>query len=435
MHLTNFPRRDNLLKIFLNSILMAQITDILARQILDSRGNPTVEVDVLLDDNSFGRAAVPSGASTGAHEALELRDGDKSKYLGKSVEKAVENARTTILEAVKGKDFEEQSELDSFLNELDGTENKGNLGANAILGVSLAFAWANANSREQSLFEYIGDVYETEDYSLPRPMFNIMNGGKHANWSTDIQEFMVISHAEMFSEQIQMGVEIFQHLGKLLEAKGLSTNIGNEGGYAPGFSSNQEAFEIISQAVEKAGYRLGEDVSFALDVAASEFYDAERNLYVLKTEDRELTTAEWSSYLDELMGKYPLISIEDPFGEDHWEAWQEFHATHKELQLVGDDLLVTNKDRVSKAIDTESCNALLVKVNQIGTLTETLEAMCTAQKAGWNNVVSHRSGETEDVTISHLAVGTACGQIKTGAPSRGERTAKYNELIRIAEEL
>lgn len=416
---------------------MSKIKQIKARQILDSRGEPTVEVDLWLDgEEIFGRAAIPSGASTGTHEALELRDGDKSKYLGKGVSKAIENVEKKIAPAIIGQENLEQSALDKLMIELDGTVDKSNLGANAILGVSLAFAKAQAVARKLPLYLYIAELYDRSKLGIPSPMFNIMNGGKHANWSTDIQEFMVMVEAETYEERLRGGMEIFGHLGKLLKEKGLSLNVGNEGGYAPGFDSNESVFEILSEAVTNAGYKLGSNVFLALDVAASEFYNPENGKYTLKTENRELTKQEWMDTLTQWVSKYPLKSIEDPFSEDDWESWAKFTAQHgSKLQIVGDDILVTNISRIERAINEKSCNALLVKLNQIGTLTETLQAMTLSEKNGWKNVVSHRSGETEDVTISHLAVGTNCGQIKTGAPSRGERTAKYNELLRISEGL
>ncbi len=415
---------------------MAKITKVHARQIIDSRANPTVEVDLWLEDGSFGRAAVPSGASTGQHEALELRDGDKAVWLGKTVDGAVENVNKLIAEEVSKVDFGSQADLDNFLIKLDGTENKEKLGANAILGVSLAFLHATANSKKVHLYELINEIYGKPEIKLPSPMFNIMNGGKHAEWSTDIQEFMVMIKNRSYSEMLRAGCEIFLNLEKILKDKGMSTNVGNEGGFAPGFANNEEAFANISQAIEKAGYRLGEDVVFALDVASTEFYDASKSVYTLKTENRELSGDEWLDTLVSWVNKYPFASIEDPFAEDDWENWSKFtEKVGDKIQIVGDDLLVTNAKRVEKAISTKACNALLVKVNQIGTFTETLAAMKLGQDAGWNNVLSHRSGETEDVTISHIAVGTACGQIKTGAPSRGERTAKYNELLRIEENL
>lgn len=415
---------------------MAKIAKVFARQIIDSRATPTVEVDLYLEDGSMGRAAVPSGASTGTHEALELRDGDKSKYLGKGVLKAVENVKTVIANEIVGKEYTTQEELDNALLSLDGTETKSNLGANAILGVSLAFAKAVAESRKMPLFKYINELYGSPALKLPRPMFNIMNGGKHANWSTDIQEFMIVMPNAEYSDQVRMACEVFMNLEKVLKEKGLNTNIGNEGGFAPGFKSNEDALNLIVEAVEKSGYKMGTDVMFALDVASSEFYNAETKTYTLKTENKELSREEWMQRVISWTETHPFISIEDPFAEDDWASWSEFTAkVGSKLQIVGDDLLVTNVKRVERAITEKACNALLVKVNQIGSLTETLKAMKMAENAGWNNVMSHRSGETEDVTISHIAVGTGCGQLKTGAPSRGERTAKYNEIIRISEEI
>ena len=413
---------------------MAKITKIHARQIIDSRGTPTVEVDLMLDDGTFGRSAVPSGASTGKHEALELRDGDMTNFFGKSVNKALYNINNIISKNLLDKNILSQSELDNILVDIDGTENKSNLGANSTLGVSLSFAHAMSASKKIPLFKYINELYGKSDLKLPSPMFNIMNGGKHANWSTDVQEFMVIVKEEDYSKQLKGGCEIFFNLEKLLKTKGLSTNVGNEGGFAPGFKNNEEAFDFISLAVEKAGWKLGENVFFALDIASSEFYISEENMYNLKTEGKKLSGEEWLEKIILWTRKYPLISIEDPFAEDDWEYWNKLNSKiGNKMQIVGDDLLVTNVNRIKKAINNNSCNALLVKLNQIGTLSETLDAMKTAQNAGWNNIVSHRSGETEDTTISHVAVGTSCGQIKTGAPSRGERTAKYNELLRISE--
>lgn len=412
---------------------MAKISKVIARQIIDSRANPTIEVDLWLEDGSFGRAAVPSGASTGTHEALELRDEDNSVWLGKTVMKAVTNVNGVISSQVVGQDYSTQADLDNSLLALDGTDNKSKLGANAILGVSLAFVHATAASKKLPLFKYINEIYGGV-MKLPSPMFNIMNGGKHANWSTDIQEFMVVVKDRPYHEMLQVGCEIFLCLEKILKAKGMSINVGNEGGFAPGFANNEEAFANISEAVAKAGYTLGKDVFFALDVASSEFYNAEKGTYTLKTENRELSADEWLETLVQWTEKYPFVSIEDPFSEDDWQSWSKFTAkVGDKLQIVGDDLLVTNTSRIQKAIDEKACNALLVKVNQIGTLTETFNAMKMGAEKGWNNILSHRSGETEDVTISHIAVGTGCGQIKTGAPSRGERTAKYNELLRIEE--
>jgi enolase len=417
-----------------------QIKSLKARQILDSRATPTIEVDLVLADGSFGRAAVPSGASTGAYEALELRDEDKSKYHGKGVLKAVENVGK-IMQAVNGKEFATQSELDMFLLDLDGTENKANLGANAILGVSLAFAVATAKSLNLPVYKYVNQIYGGQ-MSLPRPMFNIMNGGKHANWSTDIQEFMVLPLGmTSWAEQLRAGSEIFLSLEKLLKGKKLSTNVGNEGGFAPILESNKVALDLIMEAISNAGYEPGKQIALGLDVASSEFAIDNGNggkNYELKTENRVLTADEWRETLVSWSQTYPLISIEDPFDQDDWSSWQQLTAqvqgTNVE-QIVGDDLLVTNVKRIERAIGEKSCNALLVKLNQIGSLTETMNAMKAATAAGWNNVVSHRSGETEDVFISHLAVGTGAGQLKSGAPSRGERTAKFNELIRIEEEL
>lgn len=414
---------------------MNKISKIIARQIIDSRATPTIEVDVYLEDGSMGRAAVPSGASTGKHEALELRDGDKSVWFGKTVHRAVENVRMLSLE-LSGKYFETQEALDSWLLARDGTENKSILGANAILGISLAFAHAVAKTQNIPLFRHINNMFSKKDMILPRPMFNIMNGGKHANWSTDVQEFMIIMPNFDYAKQLQAGCEIFLNLEKVLKDSGKSTNVGNEGGFAPGFKNNEDAFNTISSAIEKAGYGLGSDVFFALDIASTEFFDIEKKVYTLNTENRVLSKEEWLETVVGWTKKYPFLSIEDPFAEDDWSSWQAFtEKVGDKLQIVGDDLLVTNQSRVEKAIDSKACNALLVKVNQIGTLTETFNAMKTGLSAGWANVLSHRSGETEDTTISHIAVGTGCGQIKTGAPSRGERTAKYNELIRIGEQL
>lgn len=412
-----------------------RISYIHARQIIDSRATPTLEVDIWLNDKGFGRAAVPSGASTGSHEALELRDNDPKNFLGRSVNNAVDNV-LKIGEELKKHDFASQSDLDTFLIEQDGTKNKSKLGANTILAISLAFAWAAADLESQSLYVYINKLAGEPKISLPRPMFNIMNGGRHAAWATDIQEFMVIIKNRTYVEQLRAGCEIYASLGKLLEEKGLSTLVGNEGGYAPGFKNNTDALDTLLSAIEKAGYLPGVDVFFALDVAASEFYSKEKNMYELKTEGKSYSPGDWHTKMVEIVNKYPMISIEDPFSEDDWESWQKFNNDlGRQIQIVGDDLLVTNLQRVEEAIEKSACNSLLVKPNQIGSLTETLQAMKKATDAGWTSVVSHRSGETEDVTIAHLAVGTGAGQIKTGAPSRGERTAKYNELIRIAEEL
>jgi enolase len=416
---------------------MAKITKIHAREILDSRGNPTVECDLYMDDGSFGRAAVPSGASTGTHEALELRDADSNRYLGTGTEKAVKNVNNIIARELVNFEAGRQAELDKKLLQLDGTDNKAYLGANAILSVSLAYAWASAASQKKKLYEYIGKLYGNSNFIMPRPMMNIMNGGKHADWATDIQEYMVLPMKDQsWRENLRVCAEIYLHLGKLIKGKGLSTNVGNEGGYAPALGSNQEAIDLIVQAIEKAGYKLGEDVKIGFDAAASEFYNPETQKYDLKRDGRSLTNMEMVEFAEELCKKYPIESIEDWFFEDDFDGWAELNKRiGGSTQIVGDDLLVTNVKRIKSAIEGKYCNALLVKMNQIGSLTETLEAMKMAEKAGWKNVVSHRSGETEDVTIAHLVVGTGSGQIKCGAPARSDRNAKYNELLRIEEEL
>ncbi|MFQ5615122.1 MAG: phosphopyruvate hydratase [Anaerolineales bacterium] len=411
------------------------IANILARQILDSRGNPTVEVEVTLLDGSWGRAAVPSGASTGIHEALELRDGDKGRYMGKSVTKAVANVNSLIAGMLNGWNATDQKAIDQALLELDGTPNKANLGANAILGASLAVAKAAANALDLPFYRYVGGVYA---HVLPVPMMNILNGGAHTGWqSTDAQEFMVMPlGAESFAEGLRWGVEIYHTLKAVLKERGYTALVGDEGGYAPALKTNAEAVEVILEAIEKAGYTPGEQVAIALDPAASEFYEDESGLYHLRTEGRKLTGEEmvdfWKSWVDQ----YPIVSIEDGLAEDDWESWK---LLQKELgdriQLVGDDLLVTNPTRVARAIEEKACNALLVKVNQIGTLTETIEAVELCQRAGWRAVTSHRSGETEDATIADLSVALNMGQIKTGAPARSDRVAKYNQLLRIEGEL
>ena len=413
---------------------MSKISKVFARQIIDSRANPTIEVDIVLDSGEMGRAGVPSGASTGIHEALELRDGDKSDFMGKSVHKAVNNVNDLIAKEIIGMETDRQQELDDKMLSFDGTENKSKLGANAILGVSLAYAKATAEAKKMPFFRHISSLFGNAEPKLPRPMFNIMNGGRHANWATDIQEFMVIIENKDYPEMLRAACEIFLHLGKVLEENGLSVMIGNEGGYAPGFKTNEDAFEYISKGVEAAGYKLGEDVFFGMDIAASEFFDEGKGTYTLKTENRELSKEEWAAVMDGWINKYPFLSIEDPYAQDDWDSWKSFTEKYgTQFQVVGDDMLVTNVKRIEKAIAGKNCNSLLVKVNQIGSLSETLAAMKMSRDAGWTNVVSHRSGETEDTTIAHIAVGTGSGQIKTGAPSRGERTAKYNELLRIAE--
>lgn len=409
------------------------ITDIHARQILDSRGNPTVEADVTLQDGTVGRAAVPSGASTGSHEAVELRDGDNA-YGGKGVLKAVAFVNGEIKQALVGKDAIDQAAIDKLLIDLDGTPNKGRLGANAILAVSLATAKACALQAGRPLYAYVGGMAGNTTFTLPLPMMNIINGGKHASNSTDIQEFMIMPvGASSFSHCIQMGAEVFAALGKVLHSKGYGTTVGDEGGYAPAVKNgNAEALELIAEAVKNAGYTLGDDIVLALDVASSELL--EDGKYQLKTEGKQLSSAEMTDFYKDLTSRFPIVSIEDGLAEDDWEGWQTLQTQlGSKIQLVGDDLFVTNTEFLQKGIDTKAANAILIKVNQIGTLTETIQAVQMAQKAGWNTVMSHRSGETEDTTIAHLAVGLNCGQIKTGSLSRTDRVAKYNELMRIEE--
>jgi len=411
------------------------ISDIKARQILDSRGNPTVEADVTLENGTLGRAAVPSGASTGSHEAIELRDGDAA-YGGKGVLKAVGYVNTEIRQALLGKDVSDQATLDQIMIDLDGTPNKARFGANAILAVSLAAAKAAALAQGVPLYRYVANLAGTTELSLPLPMMNIINGGKHASGSTDIQEFMIMPvGAETFTQCIQMGAEIFQALGKVLHDKGYGTTVGDEGGYAPAVKNgNAEALELISEAVAKAGYTLGEDVVLALDVASSELL--EDGLYVLNTEGKKLTSEEMSAFYKDLADRFPIRSIEDGLGEDDWAGWKTLTAQLGDgMQLVGDDLLVTNTEFLKRGIEEKAANSILVKVNQIGSLTETIAAVKMAHDAGWTAVMSHRSGETEDTTIAHLAVGLNTGQIKTGSLSRTDRVAKYNELLRIEEEL
>jgi enolase len=406
-----------------------------AQEILDSRGNPTVEVEVVLADGTWGRAAVPSGASTGVHEALELRDGDKERYLGKGVQKAVANVNSEISEALIGWDATEQRDIDLSLLELDGTPNKARLGANAILGTSLAVAKAAAASVGLPVYRYLGGVYA---HILPVPMMNILNGGAHTAWqSTDAQEFMVMPFgAENFAEGLRWGTEIYHTLKGVLKDKGYATLVGDEGGYAPALKSNSEAVEVILEAIEKAGYMAGEQVAIALDPAASEFYDKETQRYNLRTEGRELTSEEMVAFWKDWVDRYPIVSIEDGLAEDDWEGWKMLVSeVGDKLQIVGDDLLVTNPVRVQRGIEENAANALLVKVNQIGSLTETIEAVELCHRAGWRTVASHRSGETEDATIADLAVALNTGQIKTGAPARSDRVAKYNQLLRIEAEL
>jgi len=414
---------------------MSQIVRVHARQILDSRGNPTVEVDVLTEHGFLGRAAVPSGASTGVHEAVELRDNDASTYVGKGVLKAVDNVNSIIAEQLLGYNVFEQNGIDQLMIDLDGTANKGKLGANAILGVSLAVAKAAAQEVGLPLFRYLGGVNAN---TLPVPMMNIINGGSHADNSIDFQEFMVMpAKADTFSESLRMGVEIFHNLKKVLSAKGFSTNVGDEGGFAPNIGSNEEAIETILTAIEKAGYKPGEDVFIAMDAASSEFYNKETGLYEFKkSSGKKLTSEEMAAYWDSWADKYPIVSIEDGMDEDDWAGWAEHtRLSGKKIQLVGDDLFVTNVDRLSRGIEENIANSILIKVNQIGSLTETINAVNLAHKNQYTSVMSHRSGETEDATIADLAVALNTGQIKTGSASRSDRMAKYNQLLRIEEEL
>ncbi len=413
---------------------MSIIEGIVGREVLDSRGNPTVEVEVVLSSGAMGRAAVPSGASTGAHEAVELRDGDKKRYGGKGVLKAVENVNDTLADELIGMDALDQIAIDEYMLELDGTENKGNLGANAILGVSLAVAKAAAEAVGLPLYRYLGGVGAR---TLPVPMMNILNGGKHAVNSTDFQEFMVMPvGADSFSEAVRWGSEIYQSLKKVLHDMGQSTNVGDEGGFAPSLGGNAKAVEVILTAIEKAGYRPGEDVFIALDPASTELYDPKTGLYKLDIEGRSLSSAELVDLWVDWANRFPIISLEDGMAEDDWDGWKLLHSKLGDrMQLVGDDLLVTNVTRIQRAIVEKACNALLCKVNQIGTLTESIAAIEMSQRAGWAAVVSHRSGETEDATIADLVVAFNAGQIKTGAPARSDRVAKYNQLLRIEEEL
>ncbi len=414
---------------------MSEIIDVLARQILDSRGNPTVEVEVLTENGYIGRAAVPSGASTGKYEAVELRDGDASVYMGKGVVKACENVEDKIRQAIIGEDVMDQIYIDQLMLDLDGTENKANLGANAILGVSLAVAKAAAQESGQELYRYIGGV---NAHLLPVPMMNILNGGSHADNSIDFQEFMIMPmNANMFSEALRMGVEVFHNLKSVLKSKGYSTNVGDEGGFAPNIKSNQEAIEIVLQSIEKAGYKPGEDILIAMDAAASEFYNEEEKVYHFhQSTGDKLTSDEMVNYWLEWTQKYPIFSIEDGLHEDDWSGWQNMTRTMgSNVQLVGDDLFVTNTKRLQKGIDTEAANSILIKVNQIGSLSETIDAVNLATRNGFTSVMSHRSGETEDTTIADLAVALNTGQIKTGSASRSDRIAKYNQLLRIEEDL
>ena len=413
---------------------MTSIERIIGRQILDSRGNPTVEVEIRLSGGATGRAAVPSGASTGLHEAVELRDGDRSRYGGKGVMKAVENVNSVLAGELAGADALDQAAIDRRMVELDGTNNKGKLGANAILGVSLALAKAASEAVGLPLYRYLGGVNAT---TLPVPMMNILNGGKHAVNSTDFQEFMVMPvAAPSFAEAVRWGTEIYHALREVLHERGFSTNVGDEGGFAPSLGGNAAAIELILQAIEKAGYRPGDDVYIALDPAVSELYVEATGRYRLEIEGRELSSAELVDLWEDWSARFPIVSIEDGMAEDDWEGWKLLNARiGGRVQLVGDDLLVTNVNRIERAIDEGACNALLCKVNQIGTLTESIDAIEMSRRAGWAAVVSHRSGETEDDTIADLVVAFNAGQIKTGAPARSDRVAKYNQLLRIDEEL
>ena len=411
---------------------MSLITDVYAREVLDSRGNPTVEVEVWTEMDAYGRAIVPSGASTGAFEAVELRDGDKKRYLGKGVLNAVNNVNTIIAEEIIGLDVFDQVGIDNLLIELDGTENKGRLGANAILGVSLAVAKAAADELGLPLYKYIGGV---NSKVLPVPMMNILNGGKHADNNVDIQEFMIMPVGALnFREALRMGAEIFHSLKSVLKGKGLNTAVGDEGGFAPNLKSNEEALKTIVEAIEKAGYKPGSDIMLALDVAATELYDEDKKVYRLEGEGREFTSDEMISFYEELVEKYPIMSIEDGLSEEDWDGWKKLtDRLGSKIQLVGDDLFVTNTKRLKKGIELGVANSVLIKLNQIGTLTETLNTIEMAKIHGYTAVISHRSGETEDTTIADLAIATNSGQIKTGAPSRTDRVAKYNQLLRIED--
>ena len=414
---------------------MSSIIDIHARQILDSRGNPTVEVEVITEEGAMGRAAVPSGASTGAHEAVELRDGDKKVYMGKGVLKAVEHVNNEIAEKLIGRDVFEQNDLDRLMLKLDGTDNKAKLGANAILAVSLACAKAAAIEANMPLYRYVGGVNAN---TLPIPLMNILNGGSHADNSIDFQEFMIMPvKADSFSQALRMGTEVFHHLKNVLKKKGYSTNVGDEGGFAPNIPSNEEAIETVLKAIEEAGYKPGKDIYIAMDAATTEFYDEKTGLYTFKKSDkREMDSSAMVAYWKQWTDKYPIISIEDGMAEDDWKGWAELTKTiGSNVQLVGDDLFVTNSKRLQKGIDKGVANSILVKVNQIGSLTETIEAVNLATRNAYTNIMSHRSGETEDTTIADLAVALNSGQIKTGSASRTDRIAKYNQLLRIEEEL
>ncbi len=413
---------------------MSTIANVHARQILDSRGNPTVEVEVITAEGVMGRAAVPSGASTGMHEAVELRDGDKSRYLGKGVERAVQNVVSSLNEALQGASIFEQNLIDRAMCSIDGSDNKANLGANAILGVSLAVSHAAANTVGLPLYRYVGGVNAN---TLPIPLMNIINGGAHADNKVDVQEFMIVPvGAERFSEALRMGAEVFHHLKAVLKKQGHMTNVGDEGGFAPNLASNEDALKVVMQAIESAGYKPGEDICIALDCASTEFYNAEKKMYQLESTGESLTSADMVGVWADWCKRYPIVSIEDGCAEDDWDGWKLMTETlGDKVQLVGDDLFVTNVNRLAKGINESIANSILVKVNQIGTLTETIDAVNMAHRAGYTSIMSHRSGETEDTTIADLAVALNTGQIKTGSASRSDRIAKYNQLLRIEEQL
>ena len=413
---------------------MSTIANVHARQILDSRGNPTVEVEVITAEGVMGRAAVPSGASTGMHEAVELRDGDKSRYLGKGVERAVQNVVSSLNEALQGASIFEQNLIDRAMCSIDGSDNKANLGANAILGVSLAVSHAAANTVGLPLYRYVGGVNAN---TLPIPLMNIINGGAHADNKVDVQEFMIVPvGAERFSEALRMGAEVFHHLKAVLKKQGHMTNVGDEGGFAPNLASNEDALKVVMQAIESAGYKPGEDICIALDCASTEFYNAEKKMYQLESTGESLTSAEMVGVWSDWCKRYPIVSIEDGCAEDDWDGWKMMtESLGEKVQLVGDDLFVTNVNRLAKGINEGIANSILVKVNQIGTLTETIDAVNMAHRAGYTSIMSHRSGETEDTTIADLAVALNTGQIKTGSASRSDRIAKYNQLLRIEEQL
>ncbi len=413
---------------------MSTIANVHARQILDSRGNPTVEVEVITAEGVMGRAAVPSGASTGMHEAVELRDGDKSRYLGKGVERAVQNVVSSLNEALQGASIFEQNLIDRAMCSIDGSDNKANLGANAILGVSLAVSHAAANTVGLPLYRYVGGVNAN---TLPIPLMNIINGGAHADNKVDVQEFMIVPvGAERFSEALRMGAEVFHHLKAVLKKQGHMTNVGDEGGFAPNLASNEDALKVVMQAIEAAGYKPGEDICIALDCASTEFYNAEKKMYQLESTGESLTSADMVGVWADWCKRYPIVSIEDGCSEDDWDGWKLMTETlGDKVQLVGDDLFVTNVNRLAKGINEGIANSILVKVNQIGTLTETIDAVNMAHRSGYTSIMSHRSGETEDTTIADLAVALNTGQIKTGSASRSDRIAKYNQLLRIEEQL